>query len=645
MHKGILLGIVLLVPFLCFAQDEEWSIEKISEMESLRFNQHKAKNATSEIGKSYDWNYSVCKWRIDPWQRRIEGEVVNTITLLIQTDSIDFDFSSELEVIGVFVDGEEVSEYGFSFENSFFIKSDMLQIGSSHEIRIEYEGQPRTNNYLSFNQGFHGNSIPEIWTLSQPFGAADWWPCKMSLSDKLDSIRIEITVPEGNKAASQGVLKEVIFNPDQTSTYVWIHRYPIPAYLVSIAVTNYAEFSYFAELESDTVEILNYVYPERLEEEMDRGLQIVSLMELFSDLFGEYPYASEKYGHAQASIPGGMEHSTMSTMSGLSFNLSAHELAHQWFGNKVTCGSWSDIWLNEGFATYLNGLAIEYLKPDEFDEWKAARISSITRQPDGSVFVEDTLDRDRIFNGRLSYNKGAYVLHMLRWVIGDESFYEGCRNYLNEPDHSFSYAHTDEFFQIMEEVSGKDLSEFFNDWYYGEGFPNYKIHYSQADGGVVLRISQLPSHPSVDFFEMPIALRLVGEESDTTIIVNNAVQDQTYYLQTDFAVNSLEFDPDRRILALSELVIDPGLNEENEPTIQAYPNPSPGEVRFFSSSPISGLKTAEVYNLNGKLCKIIEPAGGISNGFLMDISDLNPAVYLVRFRGASDYSVRLVKME
>ncbi len=338
----------------------------------------------------------------------------------------------------------------------------------------------------------------------------------MSLNDKLDSIRVEITVPDGNKAASQGVLEEVVLNTDQTSTYVWVHRFPIPAYLVSMAITNYAEFSYYAELENNTVEILNYVYPERLDDEMDRGLEIVPLMELFSDLFGEYPYASEKYGHAQASIPGGMEHTTMSTMSGLSFNLSAHELAHQWFGNKVTCGSWSDIWQNEGFATYLNGVAIEYLKPDEFDEWKAARISSITRQPDGSVFVTDTLDRDRIFNGRLSYNKGAYVLHMLRWVVGDEAFFEGCRNYLNDPDHSFSYAHTDEFIQIMEEASGKDLSEFFDDWYYGEGFPNYKIRYAQADGAVIVRINQILSHSSVDFFEMPIPLRLLGEESDTS---------------------------------------------------------------------------------------------------------------------------------
>ncbi len=114
----------------------------------------------------------------------------------------------------------------------------------------------------------------------------------------------------------------------------------------------------------------------------------------------------------------------------------------------------------------------------------------------------------------------------------------------------------EEFIQIMEEASRKDLSEFF-DWNYGEGFPNYKIRYAQADGGVIVRINQLPSHSSVDFFEMPIPLRLLGEESDTTVVVDNVIQDQTYFLKTEFLVNSLEFDPDRRILAFSEIEIDP----------------------------------------------------------------------------------------
>lgn len=624
---------------------EEWSVDKIAKMESERFRLNESKMATSLIGQDFDWKYAVCKWRIDPWERRIEGEVTHTIQLDHQTDSIDFDLSVELEVLEVWVDGEQIDEYAITVQNALYIKSSLFEVGEIHDVKIVYEGEPRRNNFLSFNQGFHGNSVPEIWTLSEPFGAGDWWPCKMSLDDKLDSIHIEITVPLGNKAASQGTLVETVLNPDQTETYVWHHTYPIPAYLVSIAVTNYAEFSLFAESGDQSIEVLNYVYPERLEDEMGRAEDIVGMMELFTELFGEYPYAREKYGHAQTSIPGGMEHSTMSTMSGLSYNLSAHELAHQWFGNLVTCGSWSDIWLNEGFATYANGLVIERFKPDEFLEWKAARISSITGQEGGSVYVTDTLDRSRIFNGRLSYNKGAYLLHMLRWIMGDEVFFEACRDYLHNPEFFFSYAHTEEFIDILESKSGLDLSEFFTDWFYGEGYPTYNLHYIPIEEGVVVKLNQSQSHPSVDFYEMPVPIRLVGEESDTLVILDNFIQDQTYLIPTEFVVEFIEFDPEKWILAKSVSAIDPTLDINDGPPITAFPNPAASEVRFFSTSSMSGVGYLEVYDVNGKLCKREEPRGGIANGYRLDVDDLESGVYLIRFDSLSDYALRIVKTE
>lgn len=638
-------SLLLVCFFFWFAHNseaQEWDSKEIATFESNRFVLPDSKSSTSDVGQAYDWIFAHCQWNIDPWQRFISGEVSHHIELLQTTDSIDFDLSNEMVISLVEVNGEAVTDYGFSSENAFYVKSASFATGGFHTVNITYSGEPKPNNFLSFNQGFHGNSIPEIWTLSEPFGSADWWPSKMSLDDKLDSVRIEITVPNGNKAASQGTLESVVDNADFTSTYTWMHRYPIPAYLVSMAVTNYAEFSYFAELENSTVEILNYVYPERLEDELERGAEIVSMMELFSQLFGEYPYAQEKYGHAQASIPGGMEHSTMSTMSGLSYNLSAHELAHQWFGNKVTCGSWEDIWLNEGFATYANGLAIEFLKPDEFDEWKASRISSVTSQPGGSVVVSDTLDRSRIFDGRLSYNKGAYLLHMLRWVIGDDVFFEGCRNYLAHPDHSFAYAHTEELIQIMEEVSGRDLTNFFADWYYGEGYPIYSAAYSVNAEGVILRIHQTQSHPSVDFFEMPIAIRVVGEDADTTVVLDNEVQDQTYFIKTEFLVSTLEFDPESWILSKSEILLDQSLGGEEDLTVLAYPNPASTEVRFFSSAPAVTIDFLELYDVEGKLFRRSEIPGGQLNGFRMSVDKLDAGIYVVRFGDLSDYSLKIL---
>jgi aminopeptidase N len=506
---------------------------------------------------------------------------------------------------------------------------------------------PLHNNFLSFNQSFHGGNIPEIWTLSQPFGARDWWPCKMSLDDKLDSVRIEITIPEGNKAGSEGKLEEIIDEPDGRKTYVWMHRYPIPAYLVSIAVTDYSEFSWFAEVDGTEIEILNYIFTDQVEQQGEAAEEVIAMMVLFSELFGLYPYADEKYGHAQASIPGGMEHSTMSTMAGLFFSLNAHELAHQWFGNKVTCGSWEDIWLNEGFATYLTGLAYEFIRPGEFRSWKEGTIANVTAVPDGSVLVDDTLSRPRIFNGRLSYNKAAYMLHMLRWVMGDEAFFEGCRNFLNHPDLAWSYAHTDEFIGIMESVSGMDLEEFFNDWYRGEGYPSYRVSYAFEQRRALIRISQTQSHPSVNFYEMPVPVRISGGGRDTTLVLDHRIQDQTFSIPLNFVPETLEFDPELWILSKDNtVVLDPQLGDDEAfYSVTVVPNPAVDRIEFYSANPRLQVKLIEIVNASGQVVrKVIPPSLGINN-FEIYIGDLRHGVYIARLRnGNSSTGVPFVKL-
>jgi aminopeptidase N len=358
----------------------------------------------------------------------------------------------------------------------------------------------------------------------------------MSLNDKIDSIDVQVTTPLFYRAASNGILAAEIPKGDSTTTFHWRHRYPIVTYLIAIAVTEYEVFSDFVPVpDGPDIEVLNYVYAEDLDEAVNRLDATVGIMEFFNQRFGLYPFADEKYGHAQFGFGGDIEHQTMSFMGGFSHGLQAHELAHQWFGNKVTLGSWQDIWLNEGFATYLDGLTYEAgLYPTDWRSWLAGKIASVTSRPDGAVFVDDTTNVARIFSGRLSYNKGAMLLYMLRWKLGDDDFFQAVRNYVDDPALAFDFARTADLQRHLEAQSGQKLDEFFDDWFYGEGYPSYTVQWKAGSDQVELTLFQQTSHPSVDFFEMPVPIRVSGHGQDTLLRLDHTFSGQEFALDLPF---------------------------------------------------------------------------------------------------------------
>src|SRR5690606_18398292 len=319
---------------------------------------------------------------------------------------------------------------------------------------------------------------------------------------------------------SNGLQTSVVTNGANKTT-VWQHSYPIPAYLVAIAVTNYSVFTQTAGTAPNEFPIINYYYPENFAA-VPQLAQTLPIMDLFESLFDTYPFANEKYGHAQCGFGGGMEHTTISFIGSFGRNLIAHETGHQWFGDKVTCGTWNDIWLNEGFATYLSGLVVEHLDgPEEFVDWKNGLINNITSQPGGSLYVPESQLNNvgRIFSSRLSYNKGAMVVEMLRWKLGDENFYQGLRNYLNDPALAYDFAVTADLQSHLEAVSGIDLDELFADWIYGERYPTYHITAQNVGQQVQFTFDQVQSHPSVSFFEMPLPVRVFGANGEQADLV------------------------------------------------------------------------------------------------------------------------------
>lgn len=623
---------VLLVFFVQanFAQDEHEQICKGYHSHELA---HPSQFHERSITGNYDVYYHCLNLEVDPNVIFISGSVTTYFTSRTSDlTEIFFDLSDSLMVTAVLHHGLSIP---FSQPGDHQLQIDLpvsLMVGESDSVTIQYEGEPYATGMGSFKQAYHYGT-PVIWTLSEPYGAMDWWPCKQSLSDKADSIDVIITTPSAYKAASNGILVQTTSSGLNTS-YHWKHQYPIATYLIAFAVTDYLVLSSSVELNSgEIVQIENYVYPEFQSQWLATAGSTVQYMRLFSDLFGDYPFKDEKYGHAQFSWSGGMEHQTMSFMSGSSPGLIAHELAHQWFGNKITCASWQDIWLNEGFATYCAALAQEVYYPDNFETFKSTSISSITSLPDGSVFVTDTAYFGNIFDYRLVYQKGAMILHMLRWKLGDAVFFNAIKNYINDASYCFGFVTTPDLINHLESESNQNLTEFFNDWLYGEGYPTYEAILNQTGGQLEITLNQTTSHSSVSFYEMPVPIKVYGNGTDTIYRLDHTHSGQKFNLLVPFEIDSAKIDPENWLVSGNNAVT---LNKKND-LIEIFPNPSNGIVMVNSSDPVLKLS---IYDSQGKIVLELSELGLYSTVDLHRYSDGNYTVHV--FTEATDKTFNLI---
>lgn len=605
--KTLILPLLILISFFSFSQNFQ---EDISEAE--------AKAATGWFGKpvnlntgNYDLKYHRLEFTVNPAQAFITGTVTSHFVAKENLNTVTFELVDNMIVSQVMQRGTPLSFTQNNDDEIVITLPQMQAQGVLDSLSVSYSGNPVSSGFGSFETDTH-NGDPVMWTLSEPFGAKAWWPCKQDLNDKIDMIDVYITTPRFNPsneeyiAVANGLeISQTINGSNKTTHYR--HQYPIPAYLIAIAVTNYTVYSHTVANNGNPFEIVNYIYPEDISYAQSRTPITVDIMNLFADLFEPYPYANEKYGHAQFGWGGGMEHTTVSFMGSFSRGLIAHELGHQWFGDKVTCGSWQDIWLNEGFATYLSGLVIEDFDGEsDFRTWRQDKIGSITDSPDGSVYVpaQDTTSVNRIFSSRLSYNKGSMVLHMLRKKLGDAIFFQGLKDYLADPALSYGYAKTPDLIRNMEAAAGgEDLSEFFNDWIYGEGYPRYTIRWNQAGGqsNINVEISQTQSHPSVSFFEAPVPLRINGTQGETLdIILDNTTNNQAFQPAVGFTVQNIQFDPDYHLISRSNNVVLGTEDFTLDQQFGIYPNPTSGIVNFEKPASIN-VQNINIYNTLGQL--------------------------------------------
>ncbi len=599
-----------------------------------------AQDKGSSDFSSYDVKHVRMDYYIDPAVKYINGSVKTLFETLVDLDSINMELSVDLTIDSIVYEGNHLSYNHKNFWELTIYFPKVVRQGEVVEFTIHYKGIPSSDNgFGSVGQHFH-EGVPSIWTLSEPYGARDWWPGKNDLRDKIDSIDVVITCPEQYRVASNGLLIEDYVTNGNRRNH-WKHRYPIASYLVAFAVTNYEVYSDTAYSNEMMVPVINYVYPENFEEARNATKATIPLIDLFSNLFGDYPFLEEKYGHAQMGRGGGMEHQTMSFIGEFHYEIIAHELAHQWFGNKVTTASWPEIWLNEGFATYLAGISYEHLFDGYFwPIWKNNNLNFVVSMTDGSVYVSDTTNIERLFDARLTYSKAALVLHNLRWLIGDSAFYEGCRSYLNDPVAQYGFATTEILKAHMEDASDTLLGEFFNDYIYGEGYPSFVVSLNKLnDNQYKIVLSQFTSHSSVDFYEMKVPVKLIGSEVDTLIVLNHTHNYQEYTVDVGFQVDSVKIDPDQWLISANNNVILSNPEQYAIAEVTVYPNPAGDKIKLRVPEKFS---TIQLYDLEGK--KVDEGTYWFDGSGWLFLRNLKSGTYIVYITGETcSYKTKFIK--
>ena len=554
-------------------------------------------------------------------------------------DSALFELFHTFTISEIRVNGTPVT---YSRVNSAIKAPVNANTGDAFIIAVDYNGTPPTaatnplggSGMTNATSPSWGNKV--TWSLSESFAAYEWWPCKQSLTDKADSSAVKLTVPNNCKGGSNGILENVVPLGNGTTRYEWKNRHMIDYYLISVAVAKYIEYNVYANPVGAPAPILiqNFIYdnPATLPNFQAEIDETVDFLELYSDLFGLYPFADEKYGHCMAPLSGGMEHQTMTTQGFFEKSLTSHELAHQWFGDNVTCASWTDIWVNEGFAAYSEYLMKEHLYPAETTQHLIDIHTNIMSQPNGAVWVLDSLNESRIFDGRLTYDKGGAIIHTFRFIINNDSiFFTALKNY--QTNFKDSVAVGTDVQAELEAASGIDFTEAFDQWYYGEGYPTYSTRWNSVGSDLLLEITHTASASSVTpTFTNPLEIKFARSgQSDTTIRFDISSNLNQFFVPAIGTVTNISaIDPSNWIInkvgtTNHDVNFLAGLEEQmNVSSIQLFPNPSNSLITIQASQNCE----LSIYSTEGKTIGNHLVDGKLS----LDISAYRNGNYLFVFK-------------
>ncbi len=656
--KKLLLSLLVLSSLFTIAQKPfNNDIEgKCSRFQKLKQFENSTRNVT-QVADTYNPHYMQIKMDVTSAGMNIKGDVSTWAHVTSpQLDTIYMELNNALSLDSIKLNGNAISNYTFSNAEIFIVLDIPLSEGDAFSTEVFYHGTP--NNSGGFFSGlnheynyYYDKNV--TWTLSEPFSARDWLPIRQSLTYKIDSVDQEYTCPDNNMVGSNGILEETLDNGNGTKTFKWKTRYPISFYLLSFSVSDYMEYNVYAKpaaLEGDSILIQNFIYNDQnyLNYNKANIEKSDDLLELFSEKYGLYPFYQEKYGNCISEIGGGMEHQTMTTMGSFDFGLNAHEMGHQWFGDNITCATWSDIWINEGFASYSSTIAKEFLvsasaASAEMKSYQSDAMSS----PRGSVYVpEDEVyygNEWRIFSGRLTYHKGAAILHQLRYLVNDDDTFFGFLNHYTDTFRGQT-ATGAQFRDAMEDYTGLDLHPYFDQWYYGQGYPTYSIECIQGDSGDAnFTVTQTTSTSTTPFFDLPLEIKVIfaNNQGDTTFRIPITANTTDYSVPKLLPISSIKIDPNNWIInRKGEITL--GVNKfQNDLDLVIGPNPAQNYIQVHFKNTYTPM-TIDIFDISGHLVQTYQLE---QSGAHIDISQLPKAYYMIQAKqGNISVSKKIMKI-
>lgn len=507
-------------------------------------------------------NYDITLAFNDQLSEIVSARVAITVQAIKDVSTIDLDFG-DLTVDSVAVDGTATP-----FSQAPGLLNVKLSKPLARETRavvvVSYHGAPKDGLVLSKDKVGKRSAIGDNW----PDRVHHWIPCFDHPSAKA-TVNFTVTAPARDFVVANGKLVQVENSSAASRTWTYTEAAPIPPYCMIVAVGEFAE----VKMADAPVTPLTYYVPQPDKAYAVSGFAAANpSLKFFNEIVAPYPY--EKLSLIiGATRFGGMENSSAIVFSNELFDakttgpfssvfkirqgyveIVAHEIAHQWFGDSVTESTWSDLWLSEGFATYFAGLMVQRYEGEvRFNDYmqRAANVY-FNFEKKSRIPIHDTETEDlyQLLNAN-NYQKGAWVLHMLRHELGDENFFRGIRDYYDA--HRGSLASTEDLRGALEKASGKSLTEFFARWVYGAGHPHYELSWNWDVKRKRLRLVLDQTQPEAAF-PNAVTVRIVNGNNKRVVVIEPKSKHAVEEIKLDFAPTSLVVDPENAILDDSRVI-------------------------------------------------------------------------------------------